>query len=371
LNAIALFRDVFDGIVPYAGVPPQGFYPDWLGAMTDVAFRAYQGLSRDGVGGTFVQTRLPGIEDGEGWFEAVNQVEAAREARGRFVMISLGACYGAQAVGSYLALKAVNPMPCKLVAVEPEPTNLEWTARHFRDNGIDPDEHWLIGAAIGDSNAPTLFPVGAPGSGAQNSMSTNQRDSREIYARALTASGRRAKAALRSLLLDHRTGLKRDLLSGAESDEDANLRAGLILAMRRMRGNLAELFSKRPDTSALTGEPGYFLGDIRLISTVTMQDVLGPFDRVDYLEADIQQSESIVFAPFMDTVSRKVRRIHVGTHGQTVHRNLSALFRCHGWDIVFDYEPNSVHQTPYGTFSLNDGVLSAVNPKAPYERSTI
>jgi hypothetical protein len=39
------------------------------------------------------------IGDGEGWFEAVNWVEAAREARGRYVMITLGACYAAQAVG--------------------------------------------------------------------------------------------------------------------------------------------------------------------------------------------------------------------------------------------------------------------------------
>ena len=37
----------------------------------------------------------------------------------RYVMITLGACYAAQAVGAYRALQMLNPMPCRLVAVEP------------------------------------------------------------------------------------------------------------------------------------------------------------------------------------------------------------------------------------------------------------
>jgi hypothetical protein len=279
-------------------------------------------------------------------------------------MVSLGACYGAQAVGSRLALNAVNPMPCKLVAVEPEPTNLAWIARHFRDNGIDPDEQWLIGAAIGASNEPTLFPVGAPGSGAQNSIATNQRASREIYVRALTTSARRAKAAVHSILLDHRTGLHRDLLVGAETDEEPNLAGRIILGLRHVKRQLRRLVpGGYEDSFARDDDRDYFVGDIRLMSTVTLKDVLGPFDRVDYLEADIQQSESIVFPPFMDAMNRKVRRVHVGTHGKTVHRNLSQLLQQNGWDIVFDYDPNTTHETPCGKFSLNDGVLSAVNPQ--------
>jgi 3-oxoacyl-(acyl-carrier-protein) synthase len=52
--------------------------------------------------------------------------------------ITLGACFAAQAVGAYRALQMLNPMPCKLVAVEPEPENIPWIRRHMRDNGIDP-----------------------------------------------------------------------------------------------------------------------------------------------------------------------------------------------------------------------------------------
>ena len=39
------------------------------------------GVDPNSVGGTYQQTRLPTIEDGEEWFEAVNWIIAAREAR--------------------------------------------------------------------------------------------------------------------------------------------------------------------------------------------------------------------------------------------------------------------------------------------------
>ena len=105
---------------------------------------------------------------------------AAREARERFVMVTLGACYGAQAVASCRVLQRLNPMPYKLVAVEPEPENCDWIARHMRDNGIDPDAQWLLPCAISDRNDPVLFPVGSPGSGAQNCYSTNENASRDV-----------------------------------------------------------------------------------------------------------------------------------------------------------------------------------------------
>jgi hypothetical protein len=211
-------------------------------------------------------------------------------------------------------------MPCKLVAVEPDPENLAWTARHFRDNGIDPDQHWLVGAAISDSNAPVFFPVGSPGSGAQNCVATNERAARELYVRQLAAGGR-AEDALRNLLLNNTTGLTKSLV------------------------------------------PGYdFQAEIKLLSAVTLKDLLGPFDVVDFLECDIQQSEIIVFPPYIDLVKRKVRRIHMGTHGREVHRELHRLFQRGGWDIIFSYEPNTEHKSELGSFRLNDGILTVKNP---------
>ena len=150
---------------------------------------------RDQVQAEIRETRLPTIEDGEGWFEAANWMLAARAARDRYVMATLGACYGAQAVGSCRALQFFNPMPYKLVAVEPEPENYEWTRRHMRDNGIDPDDQWLVKSAISKRNDPVLFPIGSPGSGAQNCVATNESFSRKIYAEEIIARARRRGAA--------------------------------------------------------------------------------------------------------------------------------------------------------------------------------
>jgi hypothetical protein len=60
-----------------------------------------------------------------------------------------------------------------------------------------------------------------------------------------------------------------------------------------------------------------------------------------------------------------VRRIHIGTHGKNVHNALSGMFYRDGWRIVFDFEPNSSHTFPSGSFDLNDGVLTVLNPAFP------
>ncbi len=320
MNSLQDYATVFRGIEPWAGNVPKGYLVDFLGTLTDARFRAMFGVDPDQVPGGYMETRLPSIADGEGWFEAVDWFLAAREARNRFVMITLGACYGAQAVGSCRALQLVNPIPYKLVAVEPEPENFDWTTRHLRDNGIDPDDQWLVQAAISERNDPVLFPVGSPGTGAQNCVATNESFSRQIFAKQLVDSGR-AEEALRNLLTTNSTGITKDLVPGRN-----------------------------------------FMAEIKLVSAVTLKDLLGPFDRVDYLELDIQQSEILVFPPAAQLLKRKVRRIHIGTHGADVHASLRDLFAREGWEIVFNYEPNANHSSALGVFSTNDGILTVINP---------
>jgi hypothetical protein len=319
MDKLENFADVFRGITPYSGTPPKGFTINFLGTLTDSRFLIGFGDNPETDGNNTVSTRLPTIEDGEIWFEAVNWMEAARAARDRYVMITLGACYGAQAVGAQRALAALNPMPYRLVAVEPEPDNMKWLRKHFSDNGIDPSRQWLLQAAISGSNEPVYFPVGSPGSGAQNCFSTNELEARANYFDYFVKSGT-AVQALEAILLHGTTGLKKDIIPGMN-----------------------------------------FQAEIKPVSSITLADVLGPFDVVDYLEADMQQSEIVVFPPYMDILKQRVRRVHIGTHGGDVHAELAGLLRRDGWSIVFDYAPNSEFETPLGKFSTNDGVLSAVN----------
>ncbi len=320
-NDIKAYANLFDGIKPWSGQVPRGYLVDFLGTLTDARFRTIFGVDPASVGGGAVTTKVPTIADGEGWFEAANWVVAAREARGSYIMVTLGACYGAQAVGSYQALQQLNPMPSKLVAVEPEPDNYEWTARHMRDNGIDPAQQWLLAYAISDRNDPVYFPVGSPGSGAQNCFSTNEQAARENYVKELVARGRLEKT-LRNLILHNTTGMTKDLVPGSTD----------------------------------------FKAEIKLMSAITLKDVLSPFDVVDYVESDIQQSEIIVFPPYIDLLRKKVRRIHIGTHGLEVHKALHDQFANTGWKIVFNYAPNSSFTTELGNFTTNDGVLTVRNP---------
>jgi hypothetical protein len=322
MNNLEDFAGIFDGISPWAGFVPKGYQADFLGILTDFKFNVLSGIDAACVGGVRQQTTPPALNggNGEGWFEAVNWVAAARAARGRYVMITLGAHYGAQAVGAYRALQLLNPMPAKLVAVEPVPGNCAWMVEHMRTNSIDPDAHWLVTSAIGADNAPMYFPVGAPGSGANNSYATNEAAARKEYAEAFIKEGRAAEA-LRNLILHNTTGIEKDLLPGRKQ-----------------------------------------MAEIKLLSCMTLRDLVSPFDVVDYLESDIQQSEILVFPPFIDLLRKKVRRILIGTHGQDVHDALHDLFAGRGWEIVFSYAPNATHESALGRFTTNDGVLTVKNP---------
>ncbi len=320
MNNMQDYADFLNQVKPWAGQVPKGYLVDFLGVLTDAKFCVTLDVDPATAGGNYQETRLKTIEDGEEWFEAVNWIAAACDARNSYVMVTLGACFGVQAVGSWRALQLLNPMPCKLVAVEPEPDNYEWTRLHMRNNGINPDDHWLVKCAIGANNDPVLFPVGSPGSGAQNCVATNEEFSRKTYADEIIATGR-ADEVLRSLMTTNSTGITKNLVEGEN-----------------------------------------FPAEIKMLSAVTLRDILSPFDIVDYVESDIQQSEILVFPPFMSLLKRKVRRVHIGTHGGDVHSTLLELFKEDGWEIVFNYEPNSKFSCSLGDFSTNDGVLTVRNP---------
>jgi hypothetical protein len=105
-----------------------------------------------------------------------------------------------------------------------------------------------------------------------------------------------------------------------------------------------------------------FDGELKFVSSVTLRDVLMPFEHVDLLEADLQHSEIFVFPSFIDVLTSRARRVHIGTHGCEAHDLLRALLLGAGWELVFDYAPDTRHTTEQGPLELIDGVLSARNP---------
>ena len=302
-------------ITPWSGEVPPGYSVDFLGILTDGRFLWNE---TGPFGGRHVSTERPTVENyGEGWFEVADWLASAHEARGRYVAVSLGASFGRQLVGAFKALHALNPLPSLLVAVEPVPENCAWLRSHLATNGIDPAAHWIIEAAIAPDNAPMLFPVGAPGMGRNSAAVVNSGEFRRTAVDLLKRDGE-SERVLANMLLHNSTGIMRDLGFG-------------------------------------------FSGEIKFVSAVTLSDVLAPLDRVDLLEVDIQRTEAEIFPPAMALLNRKVRRVHIGTHGRDVHGLLRTLFSRAGWDIVFDYGPGR-HATPRGPLSLGDGILTARNP---------
>jgi hypothetical protein len=102
LVTLSLFIKDFE---PFSGFVPKGFVVDFLGCRINAKFRQMWGVDPNSEGGTHISTTRPTVECGELFFERVSWFEAALAARGRYTMITLGALYGAQAIGAYRALQ--------------------------------------------------------------------------------------------------------------------------------------------------------------------------------------------------------------------------------------------------------------------------
>jgi hypothetical protein len=185
-------------------------------------------------------------------------------------------------------------------------------------NGIDPNEHWIRQAALGGDSEPILFPVGAGAGPSASVGNSNTKESRQAFADIFRLRGQCGRV-LKNIFLHNSTGVMRDLGAG-------------------------------------------FGAELKFVSALKLEDVLWPFARVDLLEVDIQAAELQVIAPYMELVKRKVRRLHIGTHGIDIHAKLRALFSAADWEIVFDFAPNAVHTTERGSLKLGDGVLTVRNP---------
>lgn len=96
-------------------------------------------------------------------FEWVAVLEAVLEAHKTFTMFELGAGYGRWLVAAVCAARLKRPdLTFKLVAVEPEPTHFQYLIQHFLDNGLKPQEHRLIEAAVNATGERVHFIAGHP-----------------------------------------------------------------------------------------------------------------------------------------------------------------------------------------------------------------
>ncbi|MBM3492198.1 MAG: FkbM family methyltransferase [Alphaproteobacteria bacterium] len=98
--------------------------------------------------------------------------------------------------------------------------------------------------------------------------------------------------------------------------------------------------------------------DVRFVNAIPLADLLRPLSHVDLLDMDIQGAEVEVLGSAMAAIDAKVKRAHVGMHGQDLHDATRALFVERGWRPVFDFAPQTVHRTSGGAFETQDGILA-------------
>ena len=319
LDAAILERatDTFAGIEPWCGFAPKGRARNFLGAVAPDERDSRPEPDFEEI--EFRQTVLPEPNGGEAYLELYSMVSSVKDARERYVAVSLGAHDGRPLVNAALAVRRINPMNFKLVGVEGDHHMGQKLRRHFRNNRIDPDDHAIINAVVSDTNRPVIFPTTEVRTGANFAF--------------------------------HGSEMVESLF---EVIRDAELCERVLENLLRTRSTGLRM---------PPGGTGGVEAELEMVSALTVADILSPFDRVDYLEIDIQASEAIALPPAQDTLAKTVRWLHLGTHGIALHRAMAAMFLKWGWEILAEVLPESRYETPSGPFSTQDGVVVARNPR--------
>jgi hypothetical protein len=294
---------VFDRFRPWEGLVEPGWEVNWLGVRTRL-------LVRGNTGGfetlTLVASQPP--EASEDLLEWISVLESVVESQGSFTMVELGAGWGRWLVNAAVALRRLDPArDLLLVGVEAEPTHFRWLAQHLRDNGLDPERHRLVRAAVAARNGTVRFQRG---------------DAAAWYGQSI------------------------------DPDDPA----------AKLSGPVSRLIRWSRNTAANRLAFGRRARKMRRTRSVALATLLEPYAYVDLVDADVQGVEADVFEAAATLLADRVRRVHIGTHDRENERRLRALFERLGWERRFDYPSGMRCETDWGSIDFEDGVQSWLNP---------
>lgn len=108
---------------------------------------------------------------------------------------------------------------------------------------------------------------------------------------------------------------------------------------------------------------GSAVESVKRVRAVSLNRILSQLDQVDLIDLDIQGEEYRVLSSAINALNTKVKRIHIGTHGEQIERDLRALFRMHGWYKLNDYACQKTQMTEWGEVVFGDGVQTWINPR--------
>jgi FkbM family methyltransferase len=101
----------------------------------------------------------------------------------------------------------------------------------------------------------------------------------------------------------------------------------------------------------------------RRVKTIELPAVTAKYQRIDYLQLDVQGVELDVLASRPDILDEKVKRINVGTHTHEIEAGLRELFTGRGWHCQYDFPLHGRVPVAGGSvLNLVDGIQLWINP---------
>jgi FkbM family methyltransferase len=289
---------IFLKFTHFKGEAPAGYDRDFVGSVTRPWF--WGGPPRDAA----IEVDVPYPAFDEEYFEWIDLLESVVAARDSYHMIELGAGYGRWAMRAALAIRQYSAIPFHLTAVEADPVHFDWLRMNFEDNGLDPDQHTLVQAAVGRNSGEASLWV----------ASDESRHSPGLWYGQMIVGKQRAKPV-----------------------KGANY--GGYPVQRHKDGR-----------KSIT------------IPQIDMESILRNSPRIDLIDLDVQFQELEAITPAIAGLNAKVKRLHIGTHSTEIEVGLRTLLARHGWECRADYPGRGIRETPWGKIDFDDGVQSWVNP---------
>ena len=224
-------------------------------------------------------------------------------------MVELGAGYGRWAVRAALAARNKGIQQIRIGLAEAEPAHLRFLKRHLLDNNIRPEEAMVHECAVSDENGSVEFYIGSP-------VDFGKDTPRTWY--------------------------------GHSMSKDYEQVAGLPTETTET----TETYHDRP---VLTYPSGW---KAVIVEKTDIRKILCQHEEIDLLDLDVQGEELRTLTASTDLLNRRVKRLHIGTHGPELEEGLRKLLGKRGWLLVRDYGCHKVNLTPFGEVQFVDGVQS-------------
>ena len=150
--------EIFKKFVVSPGTSEPGFITDSLGVRTRVTAlpdpvhqRARETIGLPDPADTYHAAPI----------EYLGLIKRVAASRHRSTDLELGAGWGPWLVTGALAAKRAGISDIHLYGVEGDPEHCAFLRQHFLDNGLDPDQHTILNAAVGAERGVASWPTGS------------------------------------------------------------------------------------------------------------------------------------------------------------------------------------------------------------------